>query len=157
RVFYLPTQEPDSAIIAGPAPTGLRNGGFVGYSRIELFGEQANLVGRLYCGEIVRLDALCGARFLQMRDRTDLTATGYSLPDQQTLYGLTDHYRTHNAYYGGQLGLRGALTAGRWSANLRGTIGLGGNDQEIRAFGDNTYQTPWVKIVTPVGLTVGPT
>ena len=88
-------------------PPGLRTGGFVGYSRVELYGEEVNLAAPLYADDAFRLEALAGARFLQMRDRTDLTATGWSLPIMSTLYGLEDHYRAADAYYGGQVGLRG--------------------------------------------------
>jgi hypothetical protein len=154
RVFENPDGSPASAIIAGQAPTGLRNGGFVGYSRVELFGEEANLVATLLTGSGFRLEALGGARFLQMRDRTDLTATGRTLPQTTTLFGLEDHYRVEDAYYGGQFGLRGELTRGRWFANLRGEVGLGGNVAQVRAFGSTLFQTPTERLVTPTGLTV---
>jgi len=154
RPYYNPDGSPASAIIAGQAPTGMRDGGFVGYTRIELFGEEANLVAWLWRSDFFRLEALGGARFLQMRDRADLTATGTSLPGNATLFGLEDHYRTENAYYGGQVGLRGELTRGPWSVNLRGEIGLGANEEQVRAFGDSIYQTPTQRLVTPTGLTV---
>jgi hypothetical protein len=154
RVFENPDGSPASAIIAGQAPTGLRNGGFVGYSRVELFGEEVNLVAALLTGNGFRLEALGGARFLQMRDRTDLTATGRTLPQTTTLFGLEDHYRVEDAYYGGQFGLRGELTRGRWFVNLRGEVGLGGNVAQVRAFGSTLFQTPAERLVTPTGLTV---
>jgi hypothetical protein len=154
RVYENADGSPASSIVAGQAPTGLRNGGFVGYSRIELFGEEANLVATLLTGDGFRLEALGGARFLQMRDRTDLTATGRTLPQTTTLFGLEDHYRVEDAYYGGQVGLRGELTRGRWFVNLRGEVGLGGNVAQLRAFGSTLYQTPTERLVTPTGLTV---
>jgi hypothetical protein len=154
RVYENPDGSPASYIVAGQAPTGPRNGGFVGYSRIELFGQEANLVAPLLCGDGFRLESLGGVRFLQMRDRTDLTATGRTLPDQTTLFGLEDHYRVGNAYYGGQVGLRGELSGGRWFINLRGEVGLGADVEQVRAFGASLYQTPAQRVVTPVGLTV---
>lgn len=143
-----------SYIVAGQAPSGPRNGQFVGYSRIELFGEEANFMAMLLRTENFRLDALAGARFLQMRDRTDFTSTSRSLPSQSMLFGVEDHYRTANAYYGGQLGLRGELIYGRWSLTSRAEIGLGGNDEKIREFGYYLVQSPTSRGVTPVGLTV---
>jgi hypothetical protein len=147
---------PASEIIAGPGPEGVRNGGFNGYSRVELFGEELNFVAPLIDGPCFRLDLLAGARFLQMRDRTDLTATGRLLPDPSTLFGLTDHYRAADQFYGGQAGLRGEYTCGRWFMNLRGEAALGGTEQTVRAFGDRTFQTPTMKVVSPYGLTVQP-
>lgn len=145
-----------SEIIAGPTAAGLRNGGFNGYSRIEFFSQEANLVRNLLDGPLGRLDLLAGTRFLQMRDRLDLTAVGRLLPDQTTLYGLTDHFRVHNAFYGGQLGLRGESTWGRWTLGGRGIVALGGTDQLVRTFGDRIFQTPLVRDVQNFGLTVAP-
>jgi hypothetical protein len=154
RPYELPDGSPASAIIAGRTPAGTRSGAFVGYSRIELFGEALHLLAPLYVGDTVRVEVLGGARFLQLRDRTDLTASGRSLPDEETLFGLEDHYRVANAYYGAEAGLRGELTGGRWSLQLRGTVGLGGNDEQVRAFGERIVQTPAGRVVTPAGLTV---
>jgi hypothetical protein len=154
RPYYLPDGSPASYIIAGPAPTGPRSGAFVGYSRVELFGEEANLIAALLYDDVFHLDAIAGARFLQLRDRADLTAASHSLPDQATLFGLEDHYRTHNAYYGAQVGLRGDVCAGPWMVGLRGTVGLGGNDEEVTTFGRTIIQTSTSRVVTPTGLTV---
>ena len=153
-----PYQNPDgsqaSYVIAGDAPGGPRSGGFVGYSRVELYGEEANCVAPLVESDAFRMEALVGARFLQMRDRTDLTAVSRSLPTLAPLFGQEDHYRAADAYYGGQVGLRGAATYGRWSLEMRGEIGLGGNAEKLRAFGQSIYQTPVERLVTPTGLTV---
>src|SRR5262249_45047453 len=99
RPYVPPDGTPASEILGGQAPSGPRSGAFVGYSRVELFGQEANLVVPLAAGDVFRCEALAGARFLQMRDRTDLTASGRSLTDQGTVLGLEEHYRTENAYY----------------------------------------------------------
>lgn len=153
-VYENPGGSPASSIVAGQAPTGLRNGGFVGYSRVELFGQEANFVAPLFIADGFRLESLGGARFLQMRDRTDLTATGRTLPDQATLFGLEDHYRAGNAYYGAQAGLRAELSGAWWFVNLRGEVGLGADVEQVRAFGATLFQTPTQRVVTPAGLTV---
>jgi hypothetical protein len=147
---------PASEVIAGPGPAGVIAGGFNGYSRVELFGEEINGVMPLLEEPGFRLDFLAGVRFLQMRDRTDLTSTGKLLPDQAILIGLTDHYRAADQFYGAQAGLRGEYTVGRWFMNARGEAALGGTAQTVRAFGDRTYQAPTLKVVTPYGLTVQP-
>jgi hypothetical protein len=143
-----------SEIIAGPTADGVRTGAFQGYSRVELFGQEANVVRNLVAIPDGRFDLLVGARFAQLRDRTDFTATGRLLPDQAILYGLTDHYRAHNAFYGGQLGLRGSRQLGIFSLDVRGAAALGANLETVRAFGDRIYHTPLTRVVTPTGLTV---
>jgi hypothetical protein len=146
---------PQSEIIAGPVPGGgAESGAFVGYSRIELFGQEANLVIPALANEALHLDVLVGTRFLQMRDRLDLTATSQVLPDQTTLLGVTDHFRADNQFYGGQVGVRGSHTWGRWSFNLGEEAALGATEQTVRAFGERLSQTPTQRIVQPFGLSV---
>jgi hypothetical protein len=145
-----------SEIIASSGPPAPRNGGFVGYSRVELFGEEMNVKAVVLAGDAGRVELLAGAHFLQMRDRVDLTATGHPLADPSTLLGLTDHFRVEDRFWGGQVGLRGELTRGPWHVTLTGEVSPGVTDATLRAFGDRTFQTPAVKVVTPYGLAVGP-
>jgi Putative beta barrel porin-7 (BBP7) len=147
---------PASEVVAGPAAGGARSGGFVGYSRVELFGEEVNCRVPLAADRDWCVDLLAGAHFLQMRDRLDLTAVSRLLPDQATLFGETDRFRADNRFYGGQAGLRAEYRRGRWSVNLRGEVALGATEQEIRAFGDRTFQTPLTKVVQLYGLAVLP-
>jgi hypothetical protein len=156
--FNAVTGMPDSRIIAGPDPTrGLLSGAFVGYSRIEWFGEEVNTVLPMTAGDGWRLDLLAGLRFLQMRDRFDETATSRSVSDGGAqLWGLVDNIRTGNAYYGGQVGLSGESTFGRLFVQVRGTMGIGGDDELVRTFGGKLYQTPTMRTTTPTGLFVQP-
>jgi hypothetical protein len=147
---------PASDIIAGPSPSGPLSGGFVGYSRVELFGEEANVVTPLLAGDMGRLELLAGLRFLQMRDRVDLTSTGHPLANPSTLFGLTDHFRVEDDFYGGQLGLRGECVGGPWRLSLTGEVAPGAGVATVRAFGDRMFQTPLEKVVSPYGLAVQP-
>jgi hypothetical protein len=145
-----------SDIIAGTGPLGPRTGQFVGYSRVELFGQEINAVVSLHCDPSTRLDLLLGARFLQMRDRVDLTATGRLLPAQTTLFGLTDHFRVGDQFYGGQAGLRGEWCWGRCSLAVTGEVAPGATVALVRAFGDRLFQTPAERLSSPFGLFVQP-
>ncbi len=154
--FNALTDQPDSYIVAGSGPNGPLAGNFVGYSRVEFFGEQADLRASLLQGENGHLDLLAGGRFLQMRDRLDLTAVSWLLPSKSTLFAVTDQYRTHDEYYGGELGLEGEVHRGGWFLRVRGEASLGGDVQQIRTAGDRIYQTPLVRVEQPYGLTVMP-
>ena len=147
-----------SRLVAGPDPQrGLLTGGFVGYSRIEWFGEEANFVLPLTRGEAWKVDLLAGARFFQMRDRYHFTATSRSYPDTAAhLYGLDDNYRVSTAFYGAQVGVRGEAEFGRFFVQARGTIALGGDDEKGTTFGESIDQTPAFRHATPVGLLIGP-
>jgi hypothetical protein len=147
---------PASEVIAGPSQFGPRDGQFVGYSRIELFGEEANFKTPLFTSECGRVELLIGARFLQMRDRVDLAATGHPLANPSTLLGLTDHIRVEDHFYGGNLGLTSEWTRGRWELCLTGEVAPGVTDAPVRAFGDRLFQTPTQRVMVPYGLAVQP-
>jgi hypothetical protein len=144
------TGAPSSQIIAGP---GL-SGGFVGYSRIELFTEEVNAVLAWLTTPTARVDVLVGARFAQMRDRTDLTSSSKVLPAGATIFGIEDHFRAYDQYYGGQVGLKGEKEWNRCFVNLRGEVSLGGNCESVRAFGESVTATPLTRVVVPHGLFV---
>jgi hypothetical protein len=154
--FNAQTGQESSLVFAGPSMQGLLSGAFNGYSRIEFFSEEGNLVVRMADGLPIRLQGIFGGRFLQMRDRIDLTAVSRILPTQSTLESLVDHFRTHDAFYGGQLGFQAGYDRGRWSITTRGLVALGADDQQIRAFGDHLYQTPLVRTDSPGGFSVLP-
>lgn len=144
-----------SIVISGQdARRGLLSGGFVGYSRVELFGEEINAVLPLSSNGPWQVDALAGARFLQMRDRFHETATNWEMPARQNLTGIVDNYRYHNAFYGGQLGLRAERHWNRVYFQTRGTIALGGDAQTAKIWGQSIYHTPTSRTVTPTGLYV---
>ncbi len=146
---------PGSVVVAGFDPRrGLLSGGFVGYSRVELFGEEVNAVVPLAASEGSRLDLLAGARFLQMRDRFWQTATSKTLPDQQVLTGISDNYRADDSFYGLQAGLRGEWSWQRFFVQVRGTAALGADDQKVRTKGQVVVQSPLGRVEWPVGLYV---
>ena len=151
------TGQQASRIVSGADPhRGLLNGGFVGYSRIEWFGEEANLVLPLAREEAWQIDLLGGARFLQMRDRYHHTASSRILPQKAILFGVTDNYRIANAFYGAQVGARGEVRFDRFFVQMRGAVALGADDQRIRTFGETIFHTPAARVATPAGLLIGP-
>jgi hypothetical protein len=151
------TGEAAAEIVAGPFPDGsVREGGFNAYSRIEAFGQEANVVRSLWEGVSGRVEGLAGLRFLQMRDRLDLTATAYDLPDRTVLRGVSEHFQTFNKFAGGQAGLRGTLERGRWSLLLNGSVALGGTYENIRTKAVRLTQTPTLYDYRPLGLFVQP-
>jgi Putative beta barrel porin-7 (BBP7) len=144
-------------IIAGPSPgIGDLTGAFNAYSRIELFGQDANLLYGLTQGANWRLDALGGFRFLQMRERLDLTGVSRILPDETILLSATDHFDTFDKFFGVQAGLRGEVRRGRWFVEGKIALSIGGDDQEIRTYGNRIYQTPQEKLTTDYGVLVLP-
>jgi hypothetical protein len=144
-------------VVAGPSPgVGDLTGSFNAYSRIELFGQDANFLYGLARGESWTLDALAGARFLQMRERLDLTGVSKVLPDESVLQSATDHFHTYDKFFGVQSGLRGEARRGRWFVEGKVALAVGGDDQQIRTYGDRIYQTPQLKQTQDYGVYVLP-
>ena len=147
-----------SAVVAGPAPgIGQLTGSVNIYSRIELFGQDLGGLAILGRGDGWQVGGILGTKFLQMRERLDITATSRLLPDQTTLFGTTDHFHTFDHYYGAQTGLVGEFRAtDRLTLRLQGTVGLGVDDQEIRTYGNQVFQTPLLRTTKNYGLYVLP-
>jgi hypothetical protein len=144
-------------VIAGPSPgVGDLTGAFNAYSRIELFGQDANFLCALGRGECWKLDGLVGFRFLQMRERLDLTGVSKILPDESILLSATDHFDTFDKFFGVQAGLTGEARRGRWFVEGRTALSIGGDDQQIRTYGDRIYQTPEERLTTNYGVLVLP-
>jgi hypothetical protein len=149
------TGQQESRLVAGDDPRrGLLSGGYVGYSRIEWFGEEVNGVVPLAEGPVWRADLLAGVRFLQMRDRFNDTNTSTSQPGLAPQWGEDDNIRTGNAFYGAQLGVRGEADWGRAFVQVRVEGALGADVERVRLAGGTLYQTAQVRTVTPTGLYV---
>jgi hypothetical protein len=144
-------------IIAGPSPgVGDLTGGFNAYTRIEFFGQDVNVLYGLAAGSNWTLDGLAGFRFLQMRERLDLTGVSKVLPDESILLSATDHFDTFDKFFGAQAGLRGEVRRGRWYVEGKVALSIGGDDQQIRTYGDRIYQTPQDKLTSNYGVLVLP-
>lgn len=152
--FNPATGKVESHIVAGDLPGGRREGGMVGYTRVELFGQQVNLVRALQPEWLSQLDLLIGARFLQMRDRADPTTASY--PDSSSIIGTEDHFRAHNFFYGGQIGARGRFDWGRWGVDARGLAAFGAERQLVRAWGYTINHDPTSRQVREHGLFIYP-
>jgi hypothetical protein len=146
-----------SYVVSGFNPAfGNLSGGTTVYSRMELFGQEANILVNLARGESGDGDLFAGGRFLQLRERLDLTSASRVLPQGSTVLGLEDHFQTFNKFYGGQVGARGRLRFGRLSLEGRAAVALGGDDEVIRNKGQRTFHTPQVLQEQPFGLFVLP-
>ena len=144
-------------IVAGNSGLGPLSGSINVYSRIELFGQDLGGLAILSRGDGWSVGGILGTKFLQMRERLDITDTSRILPDQTTLVSATDHFHTFDKFYGGQVGLVGEFRpTDRLTIRLQGTFGLGADDQVIRTYGDQLFQTPLVRVVKNYGLYVLP-
>lgn|GEM_PF-3359801 len=151
------TGENRSEVIAGFVP-GLGNlaGSINVYSRVEVFGQDANILYRWRTGENYHWNAIVGARFLQMRERLDITATSFVQPAETTVYGQADHFQTFMKFFGAQTGFTGEIRRGDWFIAAKGALALGADVQIVRAKGDRVIHPPEGRETRPYGLYVLP-
>jgi len=144
-------------IIAGRSPTdGDLSGGTRIYSRMELFGQEGNALFDLSRGEDYHVHWLVGGRFLQLRERLDLTSSSTVLPTQSTVLGLEDHFSTFNKFFGIQTGLTGEYRWGRWFVDGKATFAMGMDSQLIRLKGETIRHVPGSRQTQPYGLFILP-
>jgi hypothetical protein len=149
------TDEESSEVFAGIDPNrGLLSGAYCGYTKIEFFSEQGNLILPLLRTDAFLAEAVLGVHCLQMRERLDLTAASKLLPEEAVIFSVEDHFRAHNAFYGGQLGVRCEYATGPWFLRAASTLALGANQQVVRAYGNRVFHTPLERTVADFGLFV---
>lgn len=155
--FDAVTGAPRSEVIAGFMPgVGTLAGSINIYSRVEVFGQDTNILYRWREGDNYRVNALVGARFLQMRERLDITATSFVQPEEATIFGQADHIQTFMKFFGAQAGLSGEARRGNWFLAAKGALALGADVQIVRAKGDRVIHTVAGRATLPYGLYVLP-
>ncbi len=148
-----------AVLVGGDIPGfGPGLGGFNAYTRNELFGQDVNSMAALVQTPDCHINWLLGARFLQLRERLDITATTKIGPDLDGVLGQTDHIHTSNHFYGLQTGFLGDVRLwNRLSLSAKATIALGDNHLEVQNKGDRTIDTPATgRVMVPYGLYVLP-
>ena len=155
--FVGPQGNNNSYVVSGLNPVfGNLSGGTTVYSRMELFGQQANGVLNLGRSTWAEWDLLAGTRFLQLHKRLDLTSTSRVLPASTTLLGLEDHFQTFDKFYGGQLGTKAQRLLRPLLAGGTGNGGPGGRRRGNTQQGTDDFPDAAVHLVQPHGLFVLP-
>lgn len=86
---------------------------------------------RLLCGNPCasgRLEGLIGYRYFNMQETLWITENFTAIPGGGSAVAsgvVTDYFRTTNEFHGGQIGLAGSITRGRWTVDGRATVAFG--------------------------------
>jgi hypothetical protein len=142
----------DALILANPGVSA----GSVRVSTQNLFwGAEANARVNL-CGDcFYRADLLVGFRFLELKDRLDISSVTDTTPSTGPVL-VSDAFHTINRFYGGQIGADLQFWRGRWFVDLRGKFGLGAMCRVVAIDGATTF-TAGGPTVVPGGLFAQPT
>jgi hypothetical protein len=143
-------------IEAVASPNGL-TGTFSARNTFLLFGAEANLRRNLFCGCNWFIDGFAGWRMLGLNESLTMTenlaivnSTNPSLPIGST-FVVTDRFSTSNLFNGAQIGGIGEYRVGRWYADVRASIALGGTQQVVNIAGSTVSQAPGFAPTTSTG------
>jgi len=94
------------------------------------------------CARTFRLDFLGGYRFTRLVDKVNIQHSEVDIevadPNNGNIgipgavYSSVDSYRAGNSFNGGELGLNGVYTHGRWSLDVVGKAAIGVNSQYVK-------------------------
>jgi Putative beta barrel porin-7 (BBP7) len=146
--FNTLTGQQDAEVITAPGDAlgGRYLGGIDLFSDSRTWGGELNMLFNLASGSQGRLDLVGGFRYLAQKDqfRSDQSSTvltpgtvafaGAPAPAPD-IVSLRDFIETDNNFYGGQLGLQGELTRGRWIIASSIKAGLGANQEQLETIG----------------------
>jgi hypothetical protein len=98
----------------------------------SLDGAELNVVRQLVASPAWRLDLLGGFRYLRLNERLTFSTSSPLLPPELgDIFIIEDAFETDNAFYGGQLGLRGEHRWGRFFVQAAVKVGLGAMHQAV--------------------------
>jgi hypothetical protein len=144
---------PSSFIVAAPG---------ISAGSVSAYGNTNNIIGAEAFTEIMmqrderrRIDLVAGYQFLRLDDwvQIDSTTTTPILPAPLVTLTATDRFSTHNQFHGGELGLRGRMARGQWSADVLGIAGLGNMNEQVTIAGNTTVNG----VSNPGGILAQPT
>lgn len=143
-------------IEAVATPNGLA-GTFSATNAFVLFGAEANLRRNLFCGCNWYVDGFAGWRTVGLNEslslRENLGVYNSSNPNLPagTTFVVNDRFATSNLFNGAQIGGIGEYRIGRWYADLRTSIALGGTEQFVSISGSTFAAAPGSPGVTSQG------
>jgi hypothetical protein len=113
----------------------------------EFWGAEMNLRCKLCCNDCWKLNALVGFRYLDLEESLKVTENIQGLPTAPAPFTnetitVFDRFATHSQFYGGQIGVDGSYTWGRWVAEGRFKLGLGATEQTIDVDGGQRFVAP---------------
>jgi hypothetical protein len=111
-------------------------------SSSSLWGAEIRGLYNFYRNDHFHAEALAGFRYLNLGESLDFD-TSIHLPPMMpgSLSGtlsLDDSFQTRNQFYGGEIGARGGLRWGRVTADVFGTLSLGGMNEVLNTSGSKS-------------------
>jgi hypothetical protein len=133
RPFFSPNINRE--IVETTTAPGISTGGIAILGSSDLWGAELNARHRCREGCSSYLDLFAGARYLNLSEQLNIIEGIVAGPQAPEPVGtrilVNDQFTTRDQFWGGQLGLRGERSWGRWFANIRGSVALGDTHQTL--------------------------
>jgi Putative beta barrel porin-7 (BBP7) len=139
---------------------GFFTGGILVSSTAQLWGAEANGLFRPLKGDNFSIGLLGGFRYLDLRERLDISSSSVSLvPGVPPIAGpagstfdAADSFATRNQFYGGQLGIKAEAHMSRFFASLTGKCALGQMHESVSVNGVTSFGGAVPPAVFPGGI-----
>jgi hypothetical protein len=149
-----------NAFVVGAA--GLFPGHFRESTEFHMGGAEGNLLYSLINCDMIKADILVGGRYLDMTENLDLASISLlpnvPRPDLGPITStVTDTFRTHNQWSGGQVGLDTEFRCGRLFLDLTGKYGYGSMHERLLISGTTDTTVNGITTTQQGGLLALPT
>jgi hypothetical protein len=118
-------------------------------------GAEFNGLLNLLSGPGYHLEALAGFRYLELDEGLQIAyiSNRPQVGGGVLVLGAADQFDGHNRFYGGQVGLRGSVSAGPMFLDVAGKIAFGETEEVVRISGVSLRSDPVTGVTTQQGGT----
>ncbi len=133
----------------------------------QLWGSEFNIFHNLAADATSRFDLILGFRYLDLQETsTTVEVYGPLAVEGNTvafnggsvgpghLITVTDEFKAHNAFYGGQIGAKTVFNLGSWIIDVRYQLALGANREELDVAG-SSIQSSTTNVTQQTGVPGG--
>jgi hypothetical protein len=155
--FNLSTGEQDANLIAYP---GLFDGRIDIRANTEFMGAGIHLARNLSyysdCRGYHKLDFIYGFRYLGLYEDFSVNTTseveGQSTAPIGTVFSVHDAFSTSNSFFGGNVGVSGEASSGRWFFTGAARLGIGGTRERVAIGGTTRVRQPGGLLAMPTNI-----
>ncbi len=138
------------------------NGRFSVDTSTQLWGGEANIFVPLIGKKHILLGGLLGFRYLDLEETLEINQSTDVIGNCVAFFNgspvgagnsiaIADDFKTHNRFYGGQVGAQATIRFGRTTLDILGKIGMGTMHEEAHIQGSTTVTGPAVGGTSTVG------
>jgi hypothetical protein len=125
-------------------------------ARLQMGGAEADIMRNLIYCDRVKVNLIGGIRYVDLTESLFISSTtslpNAADPNNPIVSAVSDQFRTHNQFLGGQLGLETELRRGRFFVDMTGKIAIGNMHERLSVDGSTTREVAGVGTMAQGGL-----